>query len=129
AVGRMSRERSLAARLPSYPLWSRVTEADRVVLLGENDRFHCPAAQAWRAEFLPVSRWGADPTAWRDGFRRLGITPVVRPEDRVPAGPLVRALGATLRLEARSGPAALYSVETGDRGPAGSPTPGNISKR
>jgi hypothetical protein len=110
ALGRVSRERSLAARLPAYPLWASVTEADRVVFLGENDRFHCPASEAWRAEFLPVSRWGADPAAWRAGLRRLGITRLVWREDRVPAAPLVSALGGTLRLEARSGPAALYVV-------------------
>jgi hypothetical protein len=111
AIGRVSRERSLAARLPSYPLWRSVTGSDRVLLLGENDRFHCPAAEAWRAEFLPVSRWGADPAAWREGLRRLGITKIVWREDRVPAaGRLMEALGESVRPEARNGPAALYAV-------------------
>jgi hypothetical protein len=120
ALGRMSREQSLAARLPAYPLWAAVSASDRVVLLGENDRFHCPAELAWRADFLPVARWGADAAAWRTGMRKLGVTRVLWREDRVPAAELVRALGGTLRLEARNGPAALYAVETGDlRSPPG----------
>ena len=110
ALGRMPREESLAARLPSYPLWASVSESDRVVMLGENDRFHCPAGVAWRAEFLPVSRWGADPAAWRAGLKELSITRLVWREDRVPADGLVEALGDTLRLEGRSGPAVLFSV-------------------
>jgi hypothetical protein len=111
ALGRVSREESLAARLPDYPLWRSVSARDRVVLLGENDRFHCPAELAFRAEFLPVARWGADAAAWREGLRELGITRVLWREDRVPAGALIGALHGTLRLEARNGPAALYAVE------------------
>jgi hypothetical protein len=110
ATGRMSGESSLAARLPAMALWPRVSASDRVVLLGENDRFHCPAGEAWRAEFVPVARWGRDPEAWRDGLRRLGITRLIWREDRVPANGLIEALGDTLRLEARSGPASLYAV-------------------
>ena len=124
ALGRMPREESLAARLPSYPLWASVSEPDRVVLLGENDRFHCPAGVAWRAEFLPVSRWGADPAAWRAGLRDLSITRLVWREDRVPARDLIEALGDTLRLEGRSGPAVLFSV----REPQ-APGPESISRR
>ena len=114
ALGRVSREQSLAARLPDYPLWRSVSAADRVVLLGENDRFYCPAGLAWRAEFLPVARWGRDPAAWRDGLRELGITRVLWREDRVRAGALIDALNGGLRVEARNGPAALYAVETQD---------------
>jgi len=88
-----------------------VTESDRVVLLGENDRFHCPAAEAWRAEFLPVARWGADPAAWREGMRQLGITRIVWREDRAPAAArLLESLGDAVRPEARNGPAVLYLV-------------------
>jgi hypothetical protein len=111
ALGRVSGEQSLALRLPAYPIWKAVSTSDRVVLLGENDRYHCPAGLAWRAEFLPVARWGADAAAWREGLRELSITRVLWREDRVGAGALIGALDGTLRLEARSGPAALYAVE------------------
>jgi len=110
ALGRMPAEVSLSARLPAYPLWPYVSKSDRVVLLGENDRFHCPADRAWRAEFLPVALWGRDPSAWREGLRRLGVTKVLWREDRVPAAGLIEALSDTLRLESRTGTASLYAV-------------------
>src|SRR4029453_6309751 len=43
AIGRLSRDAFLAARLPAWPLWPRLEARDRVVFVGENDRLHCPA--------------------------------------------------------------------------------------
>ena len=109
AAGRVSREQSLAARLPGYRLWSNVSARDRVVLFGENDRFHCPAELAWSEEYLPVAAWGRDPAAWRAGLDELGITQLVYRSDRRREG-LLGALGDRLQLVGRDGPAALYRV-------------------
>jgi hypothetical protein len=110
ACGRISREESLAARLPAWPLWSRIGPADRVLFLGENDRFHCPAAFAWRDEFLPVASWGRDRDAWLRGLAELGITHVLWREDRRPASFVLAMLADRLETVARNGPAVLYRV-------------------
>jgi hypothetical protein len=110
AFGEMSREASLDARLPDYSLWKGVRPGDRVLFLGENDRFYCPAGVAWRAEFLPVAAWGRDPGAWRRGLDRLGITHVLHREDRQPDGALIEALDDRLELVERRGEARLYRV-------------------
>ena len=109
AAGRISREESLAARLPGYRLWPNVTARDRVLLVGENDRFHCPAELAWSAEYLPVAAWGRDPAAWREGLGTLGVTHVLHRSDRRPEG-LPGGLGDRLELVGRDGGAALYRV-------------------
>jgi hypothetical protein len=65
--------------------------------VGENDRFHCPAQQAWRSDFRPVAEWGANPEAWSRGFDALGATHLVWRTDRRPdGGPIARLAG---RLE------------------------------
>ena len=107
ALGRLSREGSLEAQLPAYPLWKHLGPADRVVLLGENDRFHCPAGEAWRAEFLPVSAWGRDPRTWRRELKRLGITHILYREDRTDAQTLLEGLGGQIESVARNGAAVL----------------------
>jgi hypothetical protein len=107
ALGRLSRERSLEAQLPAYPLWRHLGPADRVVFLGENDRFHCPAAAAWRSEFLPVSAWGRDPRTWRRELKRLGITHLVYREDRTDSRALLEGLRGQIEPVARNGPAVL----------------------
>jgi hypothetical protein len=109
AAGRVSREESLAARLPGYRLWPNVSAQDRVLLFGENDRFHCPAARAWSDEYLPAAAWGRDPAAWRAGLDELGITYLFYRSDRRSGG-LLGALGDRLELVGRDGPAALYRV-------------------
>jgi hypothetical protein len=43
ALRRISVEQGLYLSLPAYPLWKRVHPEDRVLLLGEWDRYHCPA--------------------------------------------------------------------------------------
>jgi hypothetical protein len=110
AAGRMSREEYLASRLAAYPLWQRLGPADRVLLFGENDRFHCPAVAAWRDDFVPVAAWRRDPDAWRMGLDVLGITFFVHREDRRQAGALLGQLADRLELVARHGPAVLYRV-------------------
>jgi hypothetical protein len=117
AFGRVSREEALAARLPSLDLFERLGPDDRVVFVGENDRFHCPAGAVYRAEFLPVASWGADPEAWRRGLGELGITAVVWRSDRASpesAGDgvgILERLGDILEPVARSGPATLLRVK------------------
>ncbi len=114
ASGRMSRAEALAARLPSSVLYERLGPNDRVVFVGENDRFHCPAGAVYRGEFLPVSSWGADPEAWRRGLAELGITAVVWRTDRVVGGAGIGAvferLSDVLEPVERNGPAVLLRV-------------------
>jgi hypothetical protein len=110
AFGRVSREQSLAARSPAWPLWSRIGPADRVILVGENDRFHCPAAFAWRDEFLPIAAWGRDRDAWLRGLSELGITHILWREDRRPDSFVFALLADRLEPIARDGPAVLYRV-------------------
>ncbi len=120
AAGRITRGQYLEAKLPSYTLRGRLAAGDRVVLFGENDRFHCPAAAAWRDDYLPVAAWGRDPAAWRRGLDALGITAVLDREDRRRGATLLGALGDRLEIEARNGPAVLYRVRPGpDRGSPG----------
>jgi hypothetical protein len=111
AFGRLSREAYLDAVLPAHPLWREVRPDDRVLFVGENDRFHCPAAEAWRDDFAPVAAWAADPAAWRRGIDDLEITAIVMREDRRPAAPgRLEALGLPLVPVARRGPAVLLRV-------------------
>ena len=111
AFGRLSREAYLDAVLPAHPLWRRVRPDDRVLFLGENDRFHSPAAEAWRDDYAPVAAWGADPAAWRRGIDDLAITAILVREDRRPAAPgRLEALGLPLVPVARRGPAVLLRV-------------------
>lgn len=106
----MTRSEVLAAQLPALPLQSRLRPADRVVFVGENDRFHCPAALVWRAEFLPVAAWGSDPAAWRRGFSELGIDAVLLRSDRerLPGG--LVSIPGLLRPDGDHGEAVLYRV-------------------
>jgi hypothetical protein len=110
AAGRLSRDAYLAARLPAYALQDRIGADDRILFLGENDRFHCPAALAWRDDYLPVAAWGRDPAAWRAGLGALRITGVLSREDRRGAQTLLGALADRLEPAAREGPAVLYRV-------------------
>ena len=109
ALGRATREEVLAARLPSLAFAGRLGPADRVVFIGENDRFHCPAGTVWRSEFSPVAGWKDDPESWRRGLDALGITAVVWRTDRAPFAGLEH-LGDRLTPAAEHGPARLFEV-------------------
>lgn len=112
AAGRLSREESLAARLPGYRLWPYVGGRDRVLFVGENDRFHCPAELSWSADYLPAAAWGRDPGAWRAGLDGLGVTHVLHRIDRRPEG-LPPGVADRLELVGRDGAAVLYRVRPG----------------
>ncbi len=111
AFGGMSRSDVLAAQLPALPLQSRLGPSDRVVFVGENDRFHCPATLVWRAEFLPISAWGSDPSAWRRGFAELGIGAVLVRGDRARLPEGLLSIPGLLRPDGVHGEAALYRVD------------------
>jgi hypothetical protein len=110
AFGRISRGEVLAAALPSYALWKDVEPSDRVVFLGENDRFHCPAQTAWRSEFLPVSSWGDDPEAWSRGLDALGATHLLWRRDRRPDGGPIPWLPDRLEKVSSNPSAVLYRI-------------------
>jgi len=110
AFGRMPRPDILAAQLPALPLQARLGPSDRVVLVGENDRFHCPAALVWRAEFLPVASWRT-PADWKQGFSDLGIRAVLVRFDRAGLPDGLASIPGLLRLDGAHGEAALYRVD------------------
>src|SRR5262249_55085718 len=77
ALGASTREEYLSSRLPAWPLWSAVGPGDRLLFVGENDRFHCPAGAAWRFNFRPAPQGASsDPSAWARDLADLGITHV-----------------------------------------------------
>ena len=82
--GRATREEVLAARLPSLAFAGQLGPADRVVFIGENDRFHCPAGTVWRGEFSPVA--GMEGRSWSGdaGSTRSASPPSSGASDRVP---------------------------------------------
>lgn len=109
AFGLATRGEVLGERLPSLAFADRLGPEDRVVFVGENDRFHCPASLIWRAEFSPVAGWRDDPEAWRRGLDDLGVTAVVWRSDRAPFAVLER-LGDRLSPVAENGAARLFRV-------------------
>ena len=92
---------------------------DRVLFVGENDRFHCPAALAWRAEYLPAAAWGRDPAAWRAGLDGLGITHVLHRDGPAPGRAARPALARPARA-GRPGRARPCSIGCGATGRSGS---------
>ncbi|MEP7131762.1 MAG: glycosyltransferase family 39 protein [Acidobacteriota bacterium] len=115
AVGRVSRESALASYLPGYPLWKLVTPADRVLLAGEFDRYHCPAERAWRTGWWPVSDLPASDARWAERLRRLRVTHCMVRTDLAGSLPLPES---AFDLVGRRGSAALYRVR-----PTGSSRP------
>lgn len=113
AAGRVSRETALAAYLPAYPLWSLVKPADRVLLAGEFDRYHCPAERAWRTGWWPISEMRPGSPGFEVRLRQLGVTHCVVRSDLAGSLPLPES---EFDLVARRGPAALYRLR-----PRGSP--------
>ncbi|MDQ2869991.1 MAG: hypothetical protein M3S32_04560 [Acidobacteriota bacterium] len=107
AAGRVSRETALASYLPAYPLWSLVNPADRVLLAGEFDRYHCPAERAWRTGWFPISEMRPSSPGFEERLRQLGVTHCVVRSDLAGSLPLP---ASELDLMARRGPAALYRL-------------------
>ena len=109
AAGRLSREQALNERLPSYRFWKNVRPEDRVIFLGEYDRFHCTALWVWRANYHPIRLWRFDPARWRRGLR------VMRIDWLVVTLPLpvnfLDSLGDAIVLVDRNGPSLLYRVQ------------------
>ena len=110
AVGTVSWEEEPALRMPSYPLFRHLTPQDRVVFLGEHDRYHCPAGIVYRSAWYPVNRWGNDPALWRQELTRYRITYIVHREEAFDKVPLLESLQDRLVKVERRGPATLYRV-------------------
>jgi hypothetical protein len=110
AVGALSWEQEIAARLPEYPLFRHLTPEDRVVLLGEHDRYHCPAEIAYRSGWYPVNRWGNEAVTWRRELTRYRITHLFVRDEAYDRVSLIQALRDRLELIERRGPATLYRV-------------------
>jgi hypothetical protein len=127
AIGLVSREEALAAYLPAYPLWKHVSREDRVILLGDWDRYHCPSA------FIVMPKmWGDDPERWRQEMRRMRITHILYRSDQRDRTALLRSLADCVRSVESRGPATLYRVDCGGehsvRDPGGNgPTPQTLN--
>lgn len=107
AIGLVSREEALSAYLPVYPLWKDVRPNDRVLLLGNSDRYHCPAEYVLTESTL--SRMSRDPSRWRDELRRLRITCIVRADRRYDRE-LIDSLGDCIEQLDQHANAILYRV-------------------
>jgi hypothetical protein len=112
AFGLLRREEVLTRELPSYSLWKHVEPKDRAILIGEYDRFHCPAELAYRTKYIPVRYWENDAERWRRELRRFGITVVVVSSGATDRASLVSALvdSGDLRLVAQNRGTSLYRV-------------------
>ncbi|HEX7252594.1 MAG TPA: hypothetical protein VF376_06910 [Thermoanaerobaculia bacterium] len=113
AIGLVSREEALAAYLPDYPLWKHVAPNDRVLLLGNSDRYHCPAEYMISLSVLKRMNQGSGD--WRDALRRLRITRIVRVDERYNRK-FMESLGRCVEIVDRHANAILYRVswESGD---------------
>jgi len=109
AAGAISREKALEEKLDSYPLWKLVRPEDRVVFLGENDRFHSPTEWVLRNAYDPVNQWGQDPDLWRRGLGRFHVTWIVE-NPSPPHGSVLESLSDIVVPIARSRAATLYRV-------------------
>lgn len=114
AMGLESRQ-SVLASLPSYPLWANVRPDDRVLLLGDPDRYHCPARFVVNDVIIHQTRI-VDPNRWQTEWRPLRINVLVHRIDRRDARPLLHSLGGCLHSVAGNGVARLYRVDSGSTG-------------
>ena len=118
ALGRTTQEDFLASRLPSWTLWRFVAPGDRLLFIGENDRFHCPARAAWRYEFRPAASVG-EAGVWNRDLADLAITHVLWRKDRVPKLPAGFPADRLDEIE-RRGDSFLYRLRREDAGDGGS---------
>jgi hypothetical protein len=125
AAGIVTWEQEPALRMPAYPLFRYIKPEDRVVFLGEHDRYHCPAGIVYRSAWYPVNRWGNDPDRWRQELTRYRITYIVHRDEAFDKVPVLEALSDRLVRVERTGVATLYRVlPENNRTPAG-PRPGS----
>ena len=119
AVGHVPAERVLSA-LPSYPLWTHVRPEDRVLLLGDPDRYHCPA-RVIVSDTLVFPTERVDPNRWKTEWGPMGVNVILHRSDRRDAAAFLRSLGGCLHPVAANGVATLYRVDRDreDCAPAG----------
>jgi 4-amino-4-deoxy-L-arabinose transferase-like glycosyltransferase len=125
AAGLVTWEQEPALRMPAYPLFRYIKPEDRVVFLGEHDRYHCPAGIVYRSAWYPVNRWGNDPDRWRQELTRYRITYIVHRDEAFDKVPVLEALRDRLVRVERSGVATLYRVLPENRETPAGPRPGS----
>jgi len=106
---------SVLSAMPSYPLWIHVRPEDRVLLLGDPDRFHCPARFVVQ-DILVHPSPAVDPGRWQTEWQPLGINVILHRNDRRDAAALLQSLGDRLHLIATHGPATLYRLDPAGTG-------------
>ena len=116
AIGRVSREEALSAYLPSYPLWRYVRPEDRVLLLGEWDRYHCPATYVLRDRDIDTRRLGEDVYRQRDELRLLRVTHIVLRSDQERRRALLGSIRECIEVVDRHASATLYRVNWENEG-------------
>jgi hypothetical protein len=96
--------------LPDYLLWKHVRREDRVLFLGEHDRYHCPARFVVNDVILHQNR-DVDPSRWASEWQPLGINVILLRSDWRDARDLFESLGDCLQpIDSRS-VARLYRVD------------------
>jgi hypothetical protein len=96
--------------LPDYLLWKHVRPEDRVLFLGEHDRYHCPARFVVNDVILHQNR-DVDPSRWASEWRRLGINVILLRSDWRDPQDLFESLGDCLQPIASRSVARLYRVD------------------
>ena len=96
--------------LPDYSLWKHVRREDRVLFLGEHDRYHCPARFVVNDVILHQAR-DVDPSRWASEWRPLGINVILFRSDWRNAQDLFESLGDCLQPIASRSVARLYRVD------------------
>jgi hypothetical protein len=102
---------SVLDSLPDYRLWSHVDSRDRVLFLGEHDRYHCPARFVVSDVLIHQNR-EVDPARWFAEWRPLGINVILYRNDWRDGRPLLAALGDCLHFVAGRSTARLYRVDS-----------------
>jgi hypothetical protein len=110
AAGIVSWDEEPALRMPAYPLFKYIQPEDRVVFLGEHDRYHCPAGIVYRSAWYPVNRWGNDPDRWREELTRYRVTYLLVRDEARDRASLIRAISDRIEPVERRGKATLYRV-------------------
>jgi hypothetical protein len=96
--------------LPDYLLWKNVRREDRVLFLGEHDRYHCPASFVVNDVILHQAR-DVDPSRWASEWRPLGINVILFRSDWRDPQDLFESLGDCLQPIASRSVARLYRID------------------